>query len=67
MKPSNLIIGSSSQIANYLPKEDFFKLIYQNRDVANAFMKLLSKEVKEKEERLLKLKRLGLNTERRIS
>ena len=38
-----------------VPKEDFFKLIYQNRDVANAFMKLLSKEVKEKEERLLKI------------
>ncbi len=38
-----------------IPKEDFFKLIYQNRDVANAFMKLLSKEVKEKEERLLKI------------
>jgi len=38
-----------------IPKEDFYKLIYQNRDVANAFMKLLSKEVKEKEERLLKI------------
>ena len=38
-----------------IAKEDFFKLIYQNRDVANAFMKLLSKEVKEKEERLLKI------------
>jgi CRP-like cAMP-binding protein len=36
-----------------IPKDDFFQLIHQNRDVANAFMKLLSKEVKEKEERLL--------------
>lgn len=38
-----------------IPKDDFFKLIYQNRDVANAFMKLLSKEVREKEERLLRI------------
>jgi nucleoside-diphosphate-sugar epimerase len=30
MKPSNLIIGSSSQIANYLPKEDFFKVNSRN-------------------------------------
>ncbi len=38
-----------------IPKDDFYKLIYQNREVANTFMKLLSKEVKEKEERLLKI------------
>lgn len=38
-----------------VPKEDFYRLIYQNRDVANAFMKLLSRQVMEKEERLLKI------------
>ncbi len=38
-----------------IPKEDFYKLIYKNRDVTNTFIKLLSKEVKEKEERLLKI------------
>lgn len=38
-----------------IPKDDFHKLIYLNRDVANTFMKLLSREVKEKEERLLRI------------
>jgi CheY-like chemotaxis protein/CRP-like cAMP-binding protein len=38
-----------------IPKEDFYKLIYKNRDVTNTFIKMLSKEVKEKEERLLKI------------
>ncbi len=38
-----------------ISKEDFTKMIYLNRDVANTFMKLLSKEVRDKEERLLQL------------
>jgi CRP/FNR family transcriptional regulator, polysaccharide utilization system transcription regulator len=38
-----------------IPKEDFFSLIYNNRDVANKFIKMLSNNVIEKEERLLKL------------
>ncbi len=37
----------------FIPKEDFFKLMYTNRDVAHTFIKLLSKDVKEHEERLL--------------
>jgi CRP/FNR family transcriptional regulator, polysaccharide utilization system transcription regulator len=38
-----------------IQKEDFFALIYNNRDVANKFIKMLSNNVIEKEERLLKL------------
>jgi CRP-like cAMP-binding protein len=38
-----------------IPREDFFKLLFNNRDVAHKFIKLLSNEVIEKEERLLKL------------
>lgn len=36
-------------------KEDFFTLIYNSRDVANKFIKMLTGNVHEKEERLLKL------------
>jgi len=36
-------------------RQDFFSLVYNNRDVANQFIRLLSKDVKEKEDRLLKL------------
>lgn len=36
-------------------REDFHTLIYNNRDVANKFIKMLSDSVAEKEERLLKL------------
>lgn len=43
-----------SKICSIL-KEDFFALLYNNRDVANKFIKLLSDNVIEKEERLLKL------------
>jgi CRP-like cAMP-binding protein/CheY-like chemotaxis protein len=38
-----------------IPKEDFFSLLYNSRDVASAFIRMLSNEVKEKEERLLHL------------
>jgi CRP-like cAMP-binding protein len=38
-----------------IPKDDFFKLLYNNREVAGKFIKMLSDNVKEKEERLLKL------------
>jgi CheY-like chemotaxis protein/CRP-like cAMP-binding protein len=37
-----------------IPREDFFTLLYSNRDVAQKFIKLLSNNVKEQEERLLK-------------
>jgi CRP/FNR family transcriptional regulator, polysaccharide utilization system transcription regulator len=36
-------------------RDDFFTLIYNNRDVANKFIKMLSNSVVEKEDRLLKL------------
>lgn len=48
-------IAMEDSVVKLIPKDDFFKLIYQNRDVANTFMKLLSKQVREKEERLLKI------------
>ncbi len=38
-----------------IPKESFFKLIYGNREIAGKFIKILSDNVKEKEDRLLKL------------
>lgn len=38
-----------------IKRDDFFALIYNNRDVANKFIKMLSDSVLEREERLLKL------------
>ena len=38
-----------------IPKEDFFALLYNSREVATAFIRMLSNEVKDKEERLLRL------------
>jgi DNA-binding response OmpR family regulator len=38
-----------------IPKEEFFSLIKNRREVANGFIKMLSKEVVEKEEELLNL------------
>lgn len=38
-----------------IPKDDFFKLLYSNREIAGKFIKILSDNVIEKEERLLKL------------
>ncbi|MBI4944959.1 MAG: response regulator [Bacteroidetes bacterium] len=38
-----------------IPKEDFFALLFHNRDVATKFIKILSDSVAEKEERLIKL------------
>lgn len=40
---------------NIIPKEDFFALIHNNRDVSHKFIKMLSSEVIEGEEKLLKL------------
>jgi DNA-binding response OmpR family regulator len=48
-------VTMEDSVIRMIPKEDFYKLIYKNRDVTNTFIKLLSKEVKEKEERLLKI------------
>lgn len=38
-----------------IPRDDFFTLIHKNRDVASKFIKILSNNLAEKEERLLKL------------
>jgi len=38
-----------------IPKEDFFLLLQSNREVANKFIKMLSNNIKEMEERLIKL------------
>jgi CRP-like cAMP-binding protein len=38
-----------------IPKDDFFKLLYSNREISGKFIKILSDNVKEKEERLLNL------------
>ncbi len=38
-----------------IPKQDFFTLLFNNRDVAHKFIKLLSNNLIDKEDRLLKL------------
>ncbi len=38
-----------------IPKEDFFALLYNNRDVSNRFIQMLSESLNEKEEALLHL------------
>ena len=38
-----------------IPKDEFNSLLYHNRDVATKFIKILSNEVREREERLLRL------------
>ena len=38
-----------------ISKDDFFKLLYNNREIAGKFIKILADNVKENEERLLKL------------
>jgi CheY-like chemotaxis protein len=38
-----------------IPKEDFFSLIYKNAEVSRKFIKMLSNDLQEKEEQLIKL------------
>lgn len=38
-----------------IPKDDFFNLLQGNREVATKFIKMLSNEIKDREERLLQL------------
>ena len=38
-----------------IPKEDFFELLYKNSDVSRKFIKLISNNLKEKENQLIKL------------
>ena len=44
----------NSEVA-IIPKEDFFALIQSSREVATKFIKMLSNEIKDREERLLQL------------
>jgi CRP-like cAMP-binding protein len=39
----------------FIPKEDFFDLIFKNAEVSKKFMKMLSGDLSEKEEQLVKL------------
>lgn len=39
----------------FIPKEDFFNLVYNNREVAKKFLHILTKNVAEQEERLVEL------------
>lgn len=43
-----------SEIA-FIPKDDFFNLLHGSRDLSGKFIKMLSNEIKEREERLLQL------------
>jgi CheY-like chemotaxis protein/CRP-like cAMP-binding protein len=38
-----------------IPKEDFFSLVYENAEVSKKFIKMLSDNLREKEEQLIKL------------
>jgi CRP-like cAMP-binding protein len=38
-----------------IPRDDFFSLLFSNREIAGKFIKMLSNEIAEKEERLVKL------------
>jgi DNA-binding response OmpR family regulator len=40
---------------NMIPKDDFLKAVYNDMNIAARFIKLISRDVKEKEERLLNL------------
>lgn len=52
-KESAVAIEDSS--LSIIPKDDFMRLIQRNRDVASKFMKMLSNQITEQEERLLRL------------
>ncbi|MGL1886845.1 MAG: response regulator [Reichenbachiella sp.] len=41
--------------AYYIPKEDFLQLIYKDRSIASSFIKILSRNIKEQEEKMLHL------------
>jgi CRP-like cAMP-binding protein len=50
----NAVVLEDSEIMQ-IPKEDFLKMIYGNMDVAAKFIRIITQNVKEKEERLLNL------------
>lgn len=50
----NAIVLEDAEVS-MIPRDDFFQLLHNNRDVANRFIKLLASNVLDKEERLLEL------------
>lgn len=48
------VVMEDAEVA-IIPKEEFFTLLYSNRDVAGKFMKILSSNVVERENRLMAL------------
>jgi CheY-like chemotaxis protein len=44
-----------STVLSIIPKNDFFNLLYKNKEVATKFIKLLANNIQEKENQLLKL------------
>ena len=52
--PENAVVLEDTEVS-MIPRDDFFQLLHNNRDVANRFIKLLASNVLEKEERLLEL------------
>lgn len=52
---SDAAIVTEQARAVLIPKEDFFALLYGNRDVANKFIKMLSGNLAEMENRLIRL------------
>ncbi len=42
-------------VISFIPRDDFFKLLYSNRQLATKFIKMLSNEIQEREQRLLRL------------
>ncbi|MFT5778585.1 MAG: CRP-like cAMP-binding protein [Crocinitomicaceae bacterium] len=53
-RTENAFVLEDSEIYK-IPRDDFEKLLFDNKDVAAQFIKILAQNVKEKEERLLRL------------
>ena len=49
------VIALEDSVVSFIPKHDFFKLLESDRNLAGKFITMLSNEVKEREESLLKL------------
>jgi CRP-like cAMP-binding protein len=48
-------IALEKSVISMIPKDDFFNLLQGNREVATKFIKMLSNEIKDREDRLLQL------------
>ena len=52
--PDSAMVMEEAEVLN-IPRKDFLDLIYQNRDVANRFIKMLSMEIVENHMQLLRI------------